>query len=155
MAKVIYSNPRRPLRSTNEKRTQLFKGFSTVGRDFEDVALYDYELVRADLLNHFNIRKGEKLENPEVGTIIWDSIFEPNTQATSDAIIADVRSIIEQDPRVELESVDVDYFEHGLQVSMSVLYRQLNVQEQLSLNFDETQSLSVTSSMSPTASAGY
>ena len=135
MAKVIYSNPRRPLRSTNEKRTQLFKGFSTVGRDFEDIALYDYELVRADLLNHFNIRKGEKLENPEVGTIIWDSIFEPNTQATSDAIIADVRSIIEQDPRVELESVDVDYFEHGLQVSMSVLYRQLNVQEQLSLNF--------------------
>ena len=155
MAKVIYSNPRRPLRSTNEKRTQLFKGFSTVGRDFEDIALYDYELVRADLLNHFNIRKGEKLENPEVGTIIWDSIFEPNTQATSDAIIADVQSIIEQDPRVELESVDVDYFEHGLQVSMSVLYRQLNVQEQLSLNFDETQSLSVTSSMSPTASAGY
>ena len=155
MAKVIYSNPRRPLKSTNEKRTQLFKGFSTVGRDFEDIALYDYELVRADLLNHFNIRKGEKLENPEVGTIIWDSIFEPNTQATSDAIIADVRSIIEQDPRVELESVDVDYFEHGLQVSMSVLYRQLNVQEQLSLNFDETQSLSVTSSMSPTASAGY
>ena len=155
MAKVIYSTPRRPLRSTNEKRTQLFKGFSTVGRDFEDIALYDYELVRADLLNHFNIRKGEKLENPEVGTIIWDSIFEPNTQATSDAIIADVRSIIEQDPRVELESVDVDYFEHGLQVSMSVLYRQLNVQEQLSLNFDETQSLSVTSSMSPTASAGY
>ena len=155
MAKVIYSNPRRPLRSTNQKRTQLFKGFSTVGRDFEDVALYDYELVRADLLNHFNISKGEKLENPEVGTIIWDSIFEPNTQATSDAIIADVRSIIEQDPRVELESVDVDYFEHGLQVSMSVLYRQLNVQEQLSLNFDETQSLSVTSSMSPTASAGY
>jgi len=155
MAKVIYSNPRRPLRSTNEKRTQLFKGFSTVGRDFEDIALYDYELVRADLLNHFNIRKGEKLENPEVGTIIWDSIFEPNTQATSDAIIADVRSIIEQDPRVELESVDVDYFEHGLQVTMSVLYRQLNVQEQLSLNFDETQSLSVTSSMSPTASAGY
>ena len=155
MAKVIYSNPRRPLRSTNQKRTQLFKGFSTVGRDFEDIALYDYELVRADLLNHFNIRKGEKLENPEVGTIIWDSIFEPNTQATSDAIIADVRSIIEQDPRVELESVDVDYFEHGLQVSMSVLYRQLNVQEQLSLNFDETQSLSVTSSMSPTASSGY
>ena len=155
MAKVIYSNPRRPLRSTNEKRTQLFKGFSTVGRDFEDIALYDYELVRADLLNHFNIRKGEKLENPEVGTIIWDSIFEPNTQATSDAIIADVRSIIEQDPRVELESVDVDYFEHGLQVTMSVLYRQLNVQEQLSLNFDETQSLSVTSSMSPTASSGY
>lgn len=155
MAKVIYSNPRRPLRSTNQKRTQLFKGFSTVGRDFEDIALYDYELVRADLLNHFNIRKGEKLENPEVGTIIWDSIFEPNTQATSDAIIADVRSIIEQDPRVELESVDVDYFEHGLQVTMSVLYRQLNVQEQLSLNFDETQSLSVTSSMSPTASAGY
>tara|TARA_B100000519_G_scaffold98063_1_gene85281 strand:- start:214 stop:681 length:468 start_codon:yes stop_codon:yes gene_type:complete len=155
MAKVIYSNPRRPLRSTNQKRTQLFKGFSTVGRDFEDIALYDYELVRADLLNHFNIRKGEKLENPEVGTIIWDSIFEPNTQATSDAIIADVQSIIKQDPRVELESVDVDYFEHGLQVSMSVLYRQLNVQEQLSLNFDETQSLSVTSSMSPTASAGY
>jgi len=66
-----------------------------------------------------------------------------------------VQNIIQQDPRVELESVDVDYFEHGLQVTMSVLYRQLNVQEQLALNFDETQTLGVTSSMSPTASSGY
>ena len=155
MAKVTYSNQQRTVQSNNQRRTQLFKGFSTVGRDFEDVALYDYELVRADLLNHFNIRKGEKLENPEVGTINWDSIFEPNTQATSDAIVADVQNIIRQDPRVELESVDVDYFEHGLQVTMSVLYRQLNVQEQLALNFDETQTLGVTSSMSPTASSGY
>ena len=65
MAKVTYSNQQRTVQSNNQRRTQLFKGFSTVGRDFEDVALYDYELVRADLLNHFNIRKGEKLENPE------------------------------------------------------------------------------------------
>ena len=32
--------------------------------------LTDAELIKRDLLNHFAIRKGEKLENPNFGTII-------------------------------------------------------------------------------------
>ena len=39
-----------------------YVGFSTVNRDFDNNVLYDYELARTDLLNHFHIKKGEKLE---------------------------------------------------------------------------------------------
>ena len=46
-----------------------YKGFSSkeVSRNYR---LYDIDLVKQDLINHFYIRKGEKLENPEFGTVI-------------------------------------------------------------------------------------
>ena len=50
--------------------TRIFRGHSTVGRTFADTKIYDIELVKQDLLNHFNIIKGEKLENPDFGTNI-------------------------------------------------------------------------------------
>ena len=33
---------------------------------------FDIDLVKQDIINHFYIRKGEKLQNPDFGTIIWD-----------------------------------------------------------------------------------
>ena len=46
-----------------------YKGFSTVGRN-QKFRLTDFDLVKQDLINHFNIRKGEKLMNPNFGTVI-------------------------------------------------------------------------------------
>ena len=41
------------------RNTRIFRGHSTVGRTFADSKVYDIELVKQDLLNHFNILKGE------------------------------------------------------------------------------------------------
>ena len=62
MAVVSYKDQKR---TKVTQKTQVFSGFSTQGREFKDPKLYDIELVKQDLLNHFNIRKGEKLENPD------------------------------------------------------------------------------------------
>ena len=60
-------------------RAFKYKGFSskenTVG-----YKLYDIDLVKQDLINHFYIRKGEKLENPDFGTVIWYVFFEQFTE---------------------------------------------------------------------------
>jgi hypothetical protein len=45
-----------------------YKGFSS-NETKNNFKLYDIELVKRDLMNHFYIRKGEKLENPNFGTI--------------------------------------------------------------------------------------
>ena len=42
-----------------------YKGFSSAAIK-NNFKLYDMELVKQDLLNHFYIRKGEKLENPNL-----------------------------------------------------------------------------------------
>jgi phage baseplate assembly protein W len=53
-----------------------YRGLSTLGQN-KKFRLTDIELVKRDLLNHFQIRKGEKLMNPNFGSIIWNMLFEP------------------------------------------------------------------------------
>jgi len=71
----------------------LYKGYSTVGNTGTKVQLVDADLVKQDLINHFNIRRGKKLMNPDFGTIVWDSLFEPFTEQLKDQIIDDVTRI--------------------------------------------------------------
>ena len=84
-----------PLGTAN--RIKTYVGFSSVNRDFDSNTLYDYELARTDLLNAFYIKKGEKLELPDYGTIIYDTLFEPFTSEISKAIEEDVIEIVGRD----------------------------------------------------------
>lgn len=114
----------------------FFRGFNTVGDNFGNHVLTDFELVKRDLLNHFSIRRGEKLENPEFGTIIWDMIFEPLDESSKQAISDDVEKISRADPRIEILSVTVSDFEHGIQLEMDLRLVPLNQVESLQLTFD-------------------
>jgi len=82
----------------------LYKGFSTVNRDFGPYALSDNDLIVQDLLNHLSIRKGEKLMNPNFGTIIWNRLFDPLTPALQTEISQDINLIIAYDPRFSVIS---------------------------------------------------
>ena len=126
---------------TKTVRNQIYSGFSTQGRTFKDSKLYDIELVKQDLLNHFNIRKGEKLENPEFGTNIWLYLFDPLDADTKNNIITDVEEVIAYDPRVQLDSLEVQEYEHGVQVKVSVLYIGYGLGESMDLLFDSVEGL--------------
>ncbi len=52
-----------------------FIGYSSVDRKFGNFTLKDVELAKRDLLNHFYTRKGERLGEPEFGSIIQDMVF--------------------------------------------------------------------------------
>lgn len=120
----------------------LYRGFSTKisGKKFR---LTDFDLVRQDLINHFYIRKGEKLMNPEFGTIIWNVLFEPLTQEVRQVIIEDVRQIVSYDPRLAVDQVTLDEYEHGLQIEIDLRYVTTDQRNVLKLQFDrERQSMS-------------
>jgi|TARA_B110000211_G_C13994783_1_gene515702 phage baseplate assembly protein W len=121
--------------------TRIFRGHSSVGRDFADSKLYDIELVKQDLLNHFNILKGEKLENPDFGTNIWLYLMDPLDDETRNAVIEEVEAIINYDPRVEMDSIEVNDYEQGLQVKVSVIYTGYGIGESMDLLFDTQQGL--------------
>ena len=55
-----------------------FKGFSSRAEN-QNFKLYDFECAKQDLINRLSVRKGERVENPEFGTIIYDCLFEPFT----------------------------------------------------------------------------
>mgnify|MGYP003645135753 CR=1 FL=1 len=121
--------------------TRLFRGHSSVGRDFADSKLYDIELVKQDILNHFNILKGEKLENPNFGTNIWLYLMDPLDDETRNAVIEDVEEIVNYDPRIEMDSIEVNDYEQGLQVKVSILYTGYGLGESMDLLFDSQQGL--------------
>lgn len=113
----------------------IYKGFSTVEKT-KNFRLTDFDLVKQDIQNHFNIRKGEKLMNPEFGTIIWDMIFEPMTEDTKELIVQDVKKVIASDPRVAATNVVVISYERGIQIELQLLYIDTDQTSSLTLNFN-------------------
>ena len=120
---------------------RAYRGISTVNNDNQKFGLYDVGLIKQDLINHFHISQGEKLENPTFGTIIWDVIQDPLTEELEQAISEDVTNIINTDPRVNATEVIVTPFESGLQIEVELEYLTYNVSERLRLTFDEKNGL--------------
>jgi phage baseplate assembly protein W len=120
---------------------RAYRGISTVNPNANSFNLYDIALIKQDLLNHFHVRKGEKLENPEFGTIIWDALFEPLTENVKQAIVNNVTQIVNYDPRVQVNEVTVDSYESGIQIQCDITYLSYNVSEKMRLKFDESNGL--------------
>ena len=117
-----------------------FKGFSfrAEKRNFK---LYDFEVAKQDLINRLSIRKGERVENPEFGTIIYDALFEPFSETLKDAIVEDITANLNADPRISTEEILVSEVDHGISIQATITYVPLNITEKLQFNFDENSLL--------------
>lgn len=115
----------------------IYKGYTSVNRKFTGTEATDSELVRADLLNHFNTRVGERLMQPEFGCLIWNFLFDPFTDDAKFAVIENLQEIVNADPRVVLRNIDVTEYEHGLSVEMDLVYADTNQAETMLVNFDQ------------------
>ena len=117
-----------------------YKGFSS-NETKNNFKLYDIELVKRDLMNHFYIRKGEKLENPNFGTIIWDMLFENFTAEVRRLITEDVEQIINYDPRVKVNALTIDTTDQGIRIQADVVYLPFDVNERMTFDFDKTNNI--------------
>lgn len=86
---------------------RVFKGYSTVGKQWGNFKIYDIELAKRDLLNELYTRKGERLMSPTYGYIVWDVLFDPLTDELVDVIKEDTLRIVSRDPRLEINTIDV------------------------------------------------
>jgi len=117
----------------------LYRGFSTVNRDFGPYGLADNDLIVQDFLNNLNIRKGEKLMNPDFGCIIWDRIFDPLTPALKNEIVKNIQDIISYDPRLSTVSsttIQESPDGHGLVLNFTLQFSGTNQVSTLSIRFD-------------------
>ena len=117
-------------------KSVTFKGFSSRA-DKQNFRLYDFEVAKQGLINRLSIRKGERVENPEFGTIIYDAIFEPFTEQLKDAIVEDITANLNSDPRIATEEILVTEADKGIAVQATITYVPLNITEKLRFNFDE------------------
>ena len=128
-------------RPTVEPAQRTYRGLSTANPDNTNFKLFDIALIKQDIINLFHIRKGEKLEDPNFGTIIWDMVYEPLTVENRDFIAENVTDIINYDPRVSVDGVTVSQYESGLQIECQLTYLTYNVSENMRLRFDEDNGL--------------
>jgi phage baseplate assembly protein W len=117
----------------------IYKGFSTLVNK-KKYTLTDYALARQDLLNYFGIRKGQKLMQPNFGTVIWNQLFEPLNETTRDIITSDIKRIAGYDPRLAVNTVTVTEQQNGIQIQLSLTYIPTNQTDLINLNFDKNSS---------------
>ena len=121
-------------------KTVTFKGFSSRA-DRQNFKLYDFEVAKQDLINRLSVRKGERVENPEFGTIIYDALFEPFTEALRDAILEDITQNLNADPRISTQDITVTEADKGIAIQATITYVPLNITEKLRFSFDENSLL--------------
>jgi len=113
-----------------------FIGFNTINQ-YKKFTLVDFELIKRDLLNYFNIRQGEKVGRPDVGTTMWNLIFEPQTEQTASLIIEEMQRIVGQDPRIYLTTADAYPQINGILVELEIQTVQGTNAERLAVFFDQ------------------
>lgn len=119
------------------QKSQFYKGFSTVDESSLSTKIYDFDLIKQDILNIFQTRKGERVMNPEFGTIIWELIYEPFTSDVKQAISEDVTRILNYDPRVIPTKIDVTEAEYGMIIDCVLYYKRLDLSDQMKISFDK------------------
>ncbi len=125
---------------TNRAKGQTFRGFSSRA-DNSNYKLYDFELIKQDLINRLSVRKGERVENPEFGTIIYDAIFEPLTESLKKLIADDITHQLNADPRLAADDIRISEYEHGIAIEASLTYVPYNITEKLTFKFNQDSSL--------------
>lgn len=113
-----------------------FVGFSTIDQN-KKFTLVDFELIKRDLLNAFNIRQGELVGRPGYGTSIWQYVFENQTQETVQGITTEIERVAGGDPRIFVNQVDVFPQKNGMLIQIALTTVQGQTAQLLSVFFDQ------------------
>lgn len=113
-----------------------FIGFNTINSP-KKFTLVDFELVKRDLSNAFNIMQGELPGRPGYGTTLWSYVFESQTPDTEAAILSEVQRVVGGDPRLYLNSAYVYPQDNGILIEVEVQIVPGTTVEQLSIFFDQ------------------
>jgi phage baseplate assembly protein W len=113
-----------------------FIGFNTIDQ-FKKFTLVDFELIKRDLANAFNIQQGELPGRPGYGTTIWSYVFENQTETTETAILAEIQRVAGGDPRIYITSANVYPQDNGLLIEIEIQVVASSTAERLAIFFDQ------------------
>jgi len=113
-----------------------FRGFNTINQ-FKKFTLVDFELIKRDLSNAFNIQQGELPGRPGYGTTIWSYVFENQTETTETAILAEIQRVAGGDPRIYVSSANSYPQDNGLLIEIEIQVVASSTAERLAIFFDQ------------------
>jgi phage baseplate assembly protein W len=113
-----------------------FVGFNTINQN-KKFTLVDFELIKRDLLNAFNIRQGELVGRPAYGTTIWDFLFENQLQETERALLAEIQRVAGGDPRLYVNDIELFPQNNGILIQLQITVVPTTTAERLAIFFDQ------------------
>ena len=117
---------------------QRFIGFNTQGQ-YKKFTLTDFELIKRDLLNAFNIRQGQLPGRPQYGTVLWDFLFENQLEELQQSITREVQRVAGGDPRIYISDIQTYPQDNGILIELQLQIVPSTDAERLSIFFDLQQ----------------
>ena len=117
---------------------QTFIGFNTQNQ-YKKFTLTDFELIKRDLLNAFNIRQGQLPGRPAYGTSLWDFLFENQLEDLQTNIVTEVQRVAGGDPRIYISDTQVYPQENGILLEIELAVVPSTDAERLSIFFNLEQ----------------
>lgn len=117
----------------------VYRGFSTINElSQKKFRLVDFDLIKQDIMNSLYTKKGSRLMLPNEGCIVWDLMFEPLTNSIKEEIIENLTEIVNSDPRVRLQDINLisDEDANSLTCELKLLYVPGNQLETMIVRFD-------------------
>lgn len=108
---------------------KLYKGISFKNFDRnKSIKIFDEELIKKDLLNAINTRRGSRVKMFTYGTRIPDFLFEGLTDIIIEGTYDDLLTVFRNEPRVELRDLKITpiYEQHVLLATATLYYLELN-----------------------------
>ena len=96
-----------------------YYGYNTIGAN-KKFTLTDFDLIKRDLLNALLIKQGELPGRPEIGTEIWNYVFDGITDVNLKRIESSMRETIQRDPRVSVQDMKFYHRDNGLLMEIEV-----------------------------------
>ena len=115
-----------------------FIGFNTQNQ-YKKFTLTDFELIKRDLLNAFNIRQGQLPGRPAYGTSLWDYLFENQLEELNTAIVQEVQRVAGGDPRIFINDVQSYPQENGILIEVELTVTPSTEAQRLSVFFNLEQ----------------
>jgi hypothetical protein len=113
-----------------------FIGFNTQGQ-YKKFTLTDAALIKRDLLNALNIRQGQIPGRPQVGTIIWDNLFENQSNETDQALINEIQRVAGGDPRLQISNIEIFPQQNGILLQVELIFVPSTEPQRLAIFFDQ------------------
>jgi predicted component of type VI protein secretion system len=115
-----------------------FIGFNTQDQ-YKKFTLLDADLVKRDLLNGLNIRQGQLPGRPQYGTLLWDNLFENQSNDVVAAIEREIQRVAGYDPRIQIVDTQVFPQENGILIQIQLAIVPSTESQLLSIFFDQQQ----------------
>ena len=130
------SNP-----NSNYVTAKIYRGFSSNNPTARNGVLYDADIIKQDIYNHFMTARGERVMMPKFGSIIWDYLYEPLDETTKSISCKVTLGSCDTISLASCSMIDVVGFEHGIRLDITLLINPQNVVEQMTVEFNVNQIL--------------